>query len=731
MAKNRNNQTAMELVYHNNVNRFNILKMFERFEQCRKDFPVESYSKVFFCGNTGAGKSSLAAIIMERAEKPPNYEFDTSDPIPVDLLTTGINVHTFSSHEVGNIVLYDLAGHEEYYSSHAAILENLMLSTPAVFAILSKMTDDLRTIKYDLYYWFNFIKNVSLQLSMSRPSQILVIGSRLDEMTGGCKEISKVVAEVAEKADHSQEYCGFLPMECHRPGGKGVKEFVGMLSYSCKAVLDRSDKISFYCHVQFSHLQYLRSKENIVAISLKKLCIVLRERDDPSLPSERAVLLQFLITLSDKGLILFLKNEDDAQSWIVIDRAALLTEVNGILFAPKVIEHAHQDFASNTGIVPTSVLKKIFPNHDIHMIIGFLTSLQFCHVLDSNSLKTFETNISALIPLPSDELLFFPSLIHAKPPTDIEIEKGLGWCLWCPDRNQFLSTRFLHLLLFSLSYIFCLPRHNRAGEFGIDREILKLARRCYVWTNGIYWENEVKVIVEVTEHYRCVTVITSMNGIENSHNVFNNVMKTVLTLKNQMHSFECEEYLISPSDLGKARSLPVRERTLYNIKDVARSVLAKCNVTDDNDTKTINIEDIVGAHDPFFCIAPSVTRALFNADLPLQHNHLQHIMERCSFLSFSLSLMSIKEHCSQLSIFAGRNPLVSISQFDHTISVMSCVIHFVLHHTLPHFVLGRNYITFYTAPYLYHILYWIILTMHFVLHHTYTTFCCRILLILH
>ena len=83
----------------------------------------------------------------------------------------------FSSHEVGNIVLYDLAGHKEYYSSHAAILENLMLSTPAVFAILSKMADDLHMIKYDLYYWFNFIKNANLHLSSSRPSQILVIGS--------------------------------------------------------------------------------------------------------------------------------------------------------------------------------------------------------------------------------------------------------------------------------------------------------------------------------------------------------------------------------------------------------------------------------------------------------------------------------------------------------------------------------------------------------------------------
>ena len=95
-------------------------------------------------------------------------------------------------------------------------------------------------------------------------------------MTDGYQEVTKVVAEVAEKANHSQQYGGFLPMECHRPGGKGVNEFVAMLSYSCKAVLDQSDKISFYCHVQFSFLQLLQSKENIIAISLKELCVILK-----------------------------------------------------------------------------------------------------------------------------------------------------------------------------------------------------------------------------------------------------------------------------------------------------------------------------------------------------------------------------------------------------------------------------------------------------------------------
>ena len=131
-----------------------------------------------------------------------------------------------------------------------------------------------------------------------------------------------------------------------------------------------------------------------------------------------------------------------------------------------------------------------------------------------------------------------------------------------------------------------------------------------------------------------------------------------------MHTFKCEEYLIAPSDVAKTRSLRVKKRTLYNIKDVARSVLAKCNVSDDKDTKSVAIEQIVGHYDPFLCIAPSVTKALFSAELPLREDHLQHIVNSCSYLSSSLlssSHMSVEERCSQLSVFAGRNPLVSIN----------------------------------------------------------------------
>ena len=130
-----------------------------------------------------------------------------------------------------------------------------------------------------------------------------------------------------------------------------------------------------------------------------------------------------------------------------------------------------------------------------------------------------------------------------------------------------------------------------------------LARHCNVWKNGIYWENvEVEVIVEITEDYHCVTVITSMiDNIKKSCKVFNEVIKVVLKLSD-MQSFKCEEYLIAPSNVAKACSYFVSERSLYKISEIARSVLAKCKVSHDSNTKKVGIEQIVGVNDPFFAL---------------------------------------------------------------------------------------------------------------------------------
>ena len=93
--------------------------------------------------------------------------------------TAGIVPHHLESNEIGNIVLYDFAGHPEYYSSHEAVLENLMLRSPAVFIILIKLTDKLEDIEKQLQYWASFIQNVGCRVS--KKSQVIVVGSHADK----------------------------------------------------------------------------------------------------------------------------------------------------------------------------------------------------------------------------------------------------------------------------------------------------------------------------------------------------------------------------------------------------------------------------------------------------------------------------------------------------------------------------------------------------------------------
>ena len=109
-------------------------------------------------------------------------------------------------------------------------------------------------------------------------------------------------------------------MECHHSGGTGVKEFILTLSKSCKAVLDQSNKLVFYCDIQYYFLQLL---QRLLAICLKGLFALLKEHNGPFLPSEMSVLLEFLTTFSNNGLISLLKN-NVGQSWVVINKVALL-----------------------------------------------------------------------------------------------------------------------------------------------------------------------------------------------------------------------------------------------------------------------------------------------------------------------------------------------------------------------------------------------------------------------
>ena len=668
MAKNRYQETPLQMA----GNRFYILKLFEPFKQCRVDFPVESYSKVFLCGNTTNGKSSLANALYQRVKGisllerlNPFKQQEKAEP-----LTAGIVPHHLESNEIGNIVLYDFAGHPEYYSSHEAVLENLMLRSPAVFIILIKLTDKLEDIEKQLYYWAGFIKNVGYR--MSKKSQVIVVGSHADKRRAksGINLIKKI--EIQKIIEH-HEYKGFVAVDCRNKNGVGFDELVTCLSESTKAVVNTSDSISFYCHVLYA---FLKTEIDQVAITLDNLLQLIQDENEPSLPSNESTLLECLTILSDKGLIMFITSTDSTNSWVIINKTSLLKEINGTLFAPSHFKEYRLTLASNTGIVPVSVLSDVFPQYDPDMLVGFLKSLEFCHEIDEDTLQIITNTLPSQNSY-SDKLLYFPALA-SEPMKNVEISNGFGWCLWCPERIQFFSTRFLHVLLLRLAHKSSLKKDDGiiipSTETRID--VKDLNRSCNVWKNGICWTRDgVKCIVQVSEQNRSVILLVQP-VITGSDKECIQVRNSIITMIHQIRNASCsscdiQEYLISPNELHSILQCELSESSIFRIEDVARAALFKMPVTNENET--LELSSLLGQLEPYHILPLSIIQRLFDDSKSSQciPEHLyREIQERCRPImdiylvtSESSTYQSVRDHLNRFSIFGGRNPFVS--EYDY------------------------------------------------------------------
>ena len=121
-----------------------------------------------------------------------------------------------------------------------------------------------------------------------------------------------------------------------------------------------------------------------------KLCSRFRER---FLFDKSSLLTESLISLSDKGLILFVQNQEHPQSsWVVVEKDALLREVNGTLFAPDNFKQYRQ-VASNTGIVPIATLEELFPQYSSEMLVGCLENMEVCHAVDPQHFKALTSKL--------------------------------------------------------------------------------------------------------------------------------------------------------------------------------------------------------------------------------------------------------------------------------------------------------------------------------------------------
>ena len=466
---------------------YDIIKLFQPFEECRTAFPVHTFTKLILTGDSGAGKTTITELIIRLASS-------TAVECVADVqrLTAGIVPHHIQSEQLGNFVVYDFAGQQEYYSSHAAVLEQVMRRSAAMFLCVVDLSESKEKICQSLHYWLSFIDNACS--TAEGRSHVVIVGSHADQVTSSVEENSSLLQTIiATRRVRRQEYVECIAMNCRRANTDASRRLIATLSNCQKAIAASQPVIHYYSHVVYA---FLRTKLNVVGCTLQDLVSAVAKENDSSLPTDQSVLVEILTTLSDKGLILFIRHHHS--SWVVAKTEALLKEINGTLFAPRQFKEHRDILASNTGIVSTSSLLSVFPHHNTDMLVGFLQSLNFCQPVEPSVLEN--TNLQTTPSHSTADLLFFPGLVQLERP-DCLVQQGaleFGWCLRCVDPHEFLSSRFLHVLLLSVAYKFPLASQG-------------LNRMCRVWKNGIFWRNydNITTVIELLDNNRCVLVAMS------------------------------------------------------------------------------------------------------------------------------------------------------------------------------------------------------------------------------
>ena len=622
-------QTPVELTTN-----YQLIKYISHITKCMTNHSIQTFIKMFFIGNPSTGKSTLVkAICCEKSwlwTLVPRW-FSRVRNVP--LRTAGIVPVTFRSKTFDNTVLYDMAGQYEYYTSHAAVIENTVLSSPPAFVVVVNLSESDAKIVEKLKYWWSFIDNHAARSIVS--PHVILIGSHADVVKASgisVQEKMDFISSVLRGLSSSFHFAGQVALDCRDPISSGLGQFCSLVEKSCTTLRQTAD-IDLRCHVAYSFL--LEMFEGRVACTLSDIAAKI-SGTDTLLPQNPDELVHLMSSLSDKGLVLLVKTSGCIEeSWVILQKQDLLSEFNGTMFAPENFKQ-HREFARSTGVVPFSHIKGEFPLYDSAMIAGFLTHLEFCFKIDDpETIKRIEdeapkdeTRLD-----PTDEYYFFPALVSVDNPlrvwqTDDSMVYQCGWYYKC-HADQFLSTRFLHVLILRLAFSFALGLDKQSPS----QNAPVLCRRCSVWKHGIGWlQDGIEIVVEVGLQCQWVTVMMrcfkgkEVKCVQLRSAVVREVKKACTQL---CKAVRMTESLIGPPDVHYPFS--DEHVSLYSVTDIANAIATEeTHVIDQQGHNFVPIQDLV-IFEPYLGVGPNLLDELFhhnNSDKLVSKSFLEHLASR-------------------------------------------------------------------------------------------------------
>ena len=454
---------------------YSVIEMLSKYLEY-KNTQLETYLKIFVVGNSGGGKSTLIKTVTTEGSKPFRNYFKAKDvnPSEVPPHTAGIVPLSFNSKHLGHAVLYDFAGQHEYYSSHAAVMENLVLPSPPLFLLLIDISKPVEEIREELVYWWMFINNHSKQATA--PPHVILVGSHKDTVKKRGANVQRTMEQITDivrdiPVSFQFDHCKAFPLDCRKLVSQGLTALLAQLKLTCQTLRQTAD-IDLHCHILKTFLN--TNFHSSIACKVSEIAEKTNPEDDllPQVPSQ---LIPLLSPLSDKGYILLLQNHTDVnKSLVVLKPEMLLAEVNGSIFAPDNFKEHCSGFAMSTGVVLLSKIIEKFGEPNNQVIIRYLTHLEFCfRIKDKHTLEMITKDETLqLTPHGHDrveEYYFFPVLVQKKIPSDVcqpqEIIKyECGWFYRYNEPTEQLITRFLHVLILCLAFSCDSPDEPQRGS---------------------------------------------------------------------------------------------------------------------------------------------------------------------------------------------------------------------------------------------------------------------------
>ena len=599
----------------------------EIIQQAKKKYSnAERITRIFVIGNPGAGKSSLVET-MKREGFLQSFSRVSASSVP--LHTAGIVPSIHTSKHYGRALFYDFAGDPEYYSSHAAILENLASSSKGdnIFILVVDLREDEVRIESILHYWVAFIQQ---QNFTSTAKNILIIGSHSDLPTKEKVDEKRETIKHFSKSVQSLEI-DYFTLDCRKPRSKQLEEIRGKITHLTK------DSPRYVLSPSASALLGLLEKDfsNVTACSAQTILSHIKKVTGIYLPKNITLLMPLLKELHDIGLLFTVGDRCD-RIQVILSISQLTNEVHKSLFSKKAFAASKQALSSfNIGILPQSLLDKLLPPH---ITKECLLQLQYCQEIGKNDIGAFP-----FLTQPdssSQSFLFFPALCTVGK-SDVSwvtppgLNYSIGWLARCAECScDYFPPRFLHVLLLRLVFRFTLAvpaQHQTDTSASPDHNILK--RRCTMWNCGVHWSMEkgVECMVELVNGNKGVAVITNSKekNRENCVAMFRNIISCIMEAKAEFcHSIIPQFFLLDPSHSAEY----LHEDNLFAMSDI-KTVLASCDkkeVLSITGKRTLERENLAS-----FCKF-TLWNSLFSLDFPSVHQYLEHVVKELYVLFIHL-----------------------------------------------------------------------------------------------